>query len=64
MAQGEQVNDEQFLSSYTASPEKWNNLGVYYGLRKDYARAKECFSRAGNLPAAQANLAELAKVEE
>ena len=64
MAQGEQVTDEQFLSSYTASPEKWNNLGVYYGLRKDYARAKECFSRAGNLPAAQANLAELAKVEE
>ena len=64
MAQGEQVDEEQFLSSYTASPEKWNNLGVYYGLRKDYARAKECFSRAGNLPAAQANLAELAKVEE
>ena len=64
MAQGEQVTDEQFLSSYTASPEKWNNLGVYYGLRKDYARAKECFSRAGNLPAAQANLAELAKIEE
>ena len=64
MAQGEQVNEEQFLVNYTASPEKWNNLGVYYGLRKDYARAKECFSRAGNLPAAQANLAELAKVEE
>lgn len=64
MAQGEQVDEEQFLSGYTASPEKWNNLGVYYGLRKDYARAKECFSRAGNLPAAQANLAELAKVEE
>ena len=64
MAQGEQVTDEQFLLSYTTSPEKWNNLGVYYGLRKDYARAKECFSRAGNLPAAQANLAELAKVEE
>ena len=64
MAQGEQVNEEQFLTGYTASPEKWNNLGVYYGLRKDYARAKECFSRAGNLPAAQANLAELAKVEE
>ena len=64
MAQGEQVNEEQFLVNYTTSPEKWNNLGVYYGLRKDYARAKECFSRAGNLPAAQANLAELAKVEE
>lgn len=64
MAQGEQVNEEQFLVNYTASPEKWNNLGVYYGIRKDYARAKECFSRAGNLPAAQANLAELAKVEE
>ena len=64
MAQGEQINEEQFLVNYTASPEKWNNLGVYYGLRKDYARAKECFSRAGNLPAAQANLAELAKVEE
>ena len=64
MAQGEQVDEEQFLSGYTASPEKWNNLGVYYGIRKDYARAKECFSRAGNLPAAQANLAELAKVEE
>ena len=64
MAQGEQVNEEQFLTGYTTSPEKWNNLGVYYGLRKDYARAKECFSRAGNLPAAQANLAELAKVEE
>ena len=64
MAQGEQVDEEQFLSGYTASPEKWNNLGVYYGLRKDYARAKECFSRAGNLPAAQANLAELAMVEE
>ena len=64
MAQGEPVNEEQFLVNYTASPEKWNNLGVYYGLRKDYARAKECFSRAGNLPAAQANLAELAKVEE
>ena len=64
MAQGEQVNEEQFLVNYTASPEKWNNLGVYYGLRKDYARAKECFSRAGNLPAAQANLAELAKVDE
>ena len=64
MAQGEQVNEEQFLVNYTASPEKWNNLGVYYGLRKDYARAKECFSRAGHLPAAQANLAELAKVEE
>ena len=64
MAQGEQVDEEQFLSGYTASPEKWNNLGVYYGLRKDYARAKECFSRAGNLPAAQANLAELAKVDE
>ena len=65
MAQGEQVTDEeQFLVNYTTSPEKWNNLGVYYGLRKDYARAKECFSRAGNLPAAQANLAELAKVEE
>ena len=64
MAQGEQVNEEQFLMNYTTSPEKWNNLGVYYGLRKDYARAKECFSRAGNLPAAQANLAELAKVEE
>ena len=64
MAQGEQVNEEQFLVNYTASPEKWNNLGVYYGLRKDYARAKECVSRAGNLPAAQANLAELAKVEE
>ena len=64
MAQGEQVDEEQFLSGYTASPEKWNNLGVYYGLRKDYARAKECFSRAGNLPAAEANLAELAKVEE
>ena len=64
MAQGEQVNEEQFLVNYTASPEKWNNLGVYYGLRKDYARAMECFSRAGNLPAAQANLAELAKVEE
>ena len=64
MAQGEQVDEEQFLSGYTTSPEKWNNLGVYYGLRKDYARAKECFSRAGNLPAAQANLAELAKVEE
>lgn len=64
MAQGEQVNEEQFLVNYIASPEKWNNLGVYYGLRKDYARAKECFSRAGNLPAAQANLAELAKVEE
>ncbi len=64
MAQGEQVNEEQFLVNYTASPEKWNNLGVYYGLRKDYARAKECFSRAGNLPAAQSNLAELAKVEE
>ena len=64
MAQGEQVNEEQFLVNYTASPEKWNNLGVYYGLRKDYARAKECFSRAGNLPAAQANLTELAKVEE
>ena len=64
MAQGEQVDEEQFLSGYTASPEKWNNLGVYYSLRKDYARAKECFSRAGNLPAAQANLAELAKVEE
>ena len=64
MAQGEQVNEEQFLVNYIASPEKWNNLGVYYGLRKDYARAKECFSRAGNLPAAQAHLAELAKVEE
>ena len=64
MAQGEQVNEEQFLVNYTTSPEKWNNLGVYYGLRKDYVRAKECFSRAGNLPAAQANLAELAKVEE
>ena len=64
MAQGEPVNEEQFLVNYTASPEKWNNLGVYYGLRNDYARAKECFSRAGNLPAAQANLAELAKVEE
>ena len=64
MAQGEQVNEEQFLVNYTTSPEKWNNLGVYYGLRKDYARAKECFSRAGNLPAAHANLAELAKVEE
>ena len=64
MTQGEQVNEEQFLVNYTTSPEKWNNLGVYYGLRKDYARAKECFSRAGNLPAAQANLAELAKVEE
>lgn len=64
MAQGEQVNEEQFLVNYTTSPEKWNNLGVYYGLRKDYARAKEYFSRAGNLPAAQANLAELAKVEE
>ena len=64
MAQGEQVSEEQFLVNYTTSPEKWNNLGVYYGLRKDYARAKECFSRAGNLPAAQANLAELAKVEE
>ena len=64
MAQGEQVNEGQFLVNYTASPEKWNNLGVYYGIRKDYARAKECFSRAGNLPAAQANLAELAKVEE
>ena len=64
MAQGEPVNEEQFLVNYTTSPEKWNNLGVYYGLRKDYARAKECFSRAVNLPAAQANLAELAKVEE
>ena len=64
MSQGEEVTDEAFLVNYAASPEKWNNLGVYYGLHKDYERAKECFSLAGNLPAAQANLAEIEKAEE
>lgn len=55
--------DEAFLRGYADGAEKWNNLGVYYGLKKDYARAKECFQRAGQLPAAVKNLAELAKVD-
>lgn len=61
MAQGEAVNEEQFLVNYPASAEQLNNLGVFYGLRKDYARAKECFQRAGNLPAAVKNLEEVEK---
>ena len=63
LAVGQLGNEESFLRSYTDGAEKWNNLGVYYGLKKDYVRAKECFELAGNHPAAVQNLAELAKVE-
>lgn len=63
MAAGQVEEEETFLRSYTDGAEKWNNLGVYYGLKKDYVRAKQCFELAGNLPAALQNLAELAKVE-
>ena len=63
MAVGQLGSEESFLRSYTDGAEKWNNLGVYYGLKKDYVRAKECFELAGNHPAAVQNLAELAKVE-
>lgn len=63
MAAGQVDNEEAFLRDFTDGAEKWNNLGVFYGLKKEYAKAKACFEQAGNLPAAVQNLAELAKVD-
>jgi len=46
------------------TPEWNNNIGVFFGQRKDYARALEFFEKAGDNPVAKTNAEETRKAME
>lgn len=61
--QPETVTADQF-SELFETPEWNNNIGVFFGRQKDYARALRYFEKAGDHPAAKANAAETRKAME
>lgn len=59
----ETVTADQF-ADLLETPEWNNNIGVFFGRQKEYARALEYFEKAGDNPVAKANAAETRKALE